>query len=104
MTQVATRLYVHGTGKNQRSTAYQLTTTVATPQRIVDRTIEHYDARDIVQKNGRYGILFLIRSTFCPHRYWSVSLTKGGYKCTCGDEGCKHIKQANGYLKSQEVA
>jgi hypothetical protein len=104
MSHDATRLYIGGFGKNQRSTAYQLATTVQTPQRIIDRTVEHYDARDIVQKNGRYGVLLLIRSTFSPHRFWPVSLTADGYKCTCGDEGCKHVRQAIRHIKSQEVA
>lgn len=101
----STRIYIKGTGKNQRSTASQLTFTVSTPRWIIDQTIEIYSAEDIITKTGLYGTTFYLRSTFSPHRYFPILHNESGYHCTCEivDRECKHIKQVKRYQKAQEA-
>lgn len=89
MTQ-STRLYVHGTGKNQRSTARQLIATAQTPtQRSLDETVELYSAEDIIESDTLPG-LFCVRSKFSAHRYYTCYAGE----CSCGKANCSHIRQA----------
>jgi hypothetical protein len=100
-----TRLYVHGTGKNQRSTARQLVAGAQNPIKcVLDLTIEIYDERDVIMKTARYALLFFVRSSCSLHRYFVVTLDSEGYKCTCGKADCKHARQAHATQQEKAVA
>jgi hypothetical protein len=105
MTTVATRFYIHGTGKNQRSTARTLITGAQSPvQRLLDQTVEIYDERDVIMKTARYALLFFVRSTFSLHRYFIVKQTADGYACTCGKAYCKHARLAHAHSQEKAIA
>jgi hypothetical protein len=101
----ATRLYVKGTGSNQRSSARQIIAAQRPTSTALDQTIEFPgEMRDIFFKEGRYGVTFFIRSTISFFRFIPVLLDVRGYHCTCGEKVCGHVISAYRYQQEGEVA
>lgn len=105
MTQIATRLYVKGTGSNQRSSARQIISAMRPTSTALDQTIEFIgEDRNVFAKEGRFGVTYFVRSSISDSRFVPVLLNQNGYRCTCSDKVCSHVISAYRYRQDSEVA
>jgi hypothetical protein len=93
----------NGVGTQYKAFARRAIANQTPAQHMLDVTVELYNAEDVVQKNGPLGILFYVRSKFSAHRYFPVSLTAAGYKCTCYKCTCDHARQAKEHYEASVV-